>query len=237
MAEKRRFLDVWILDSNTVYREVPFTAVIDWIQQGRLLGDDMLRWSGQKDWFKLGGVPAFTAYLPRADTNRIEDQAEALERVELDFSFKRPQPDEDEDVDMIPLIDVSLVLLIFFIMTATSTAAAIIMMPFANNFITAKDPSMYWIGINYRGQDGNRDAAYSLGSGTTVFGHYPSIGDLVSGLRERLAASQQRSVTVEIKAHQDLPEGIVGDLLTSLTALNLNEEVRAKIAKMYVGVR
>jgi biopolymer transport protein ExbD len=233
MAEKRRFLDVWILDSNTVYREVPFTAVIDWIQQGRLLADDQLRWSGQKDWFKLGGVPAFTAYLPRADTNRVEDQAEALERVELDFSFKRPQPEEDEDIDMIPLIDVSLVLLIFFIMTATSTAAAVIMMPFANNFITAKDPSMYWIGIN-QGQSVKR---YSLGTGQTVFGTFEAQGDLLSAFRERLTASEQRSVTVNIRAHQELPEGIVGDLLTSLTAMNQDDNVKTKIAKMYVGVR
>jgi biopolymer transport protein ExbD len=233
MAEKRRFLDVWIIDSNTVYREVPFTAVIDWVQQGRLLSDDMLRWSGQKDWFKLGGVPAFTAYLPRADVNRVEDQAEALERVELDFSFKRPHPDEDEDVDMIPLIDVSLVLLIFFIMTATSTAGAMIMMPFASNFITAKDPSMYWIGINYQSQK----LDYSLGTGEKLFGHHATMGELVNALHTRLAGSNQRGVTVEIKAHQELPEGIVADLLASLTTMSRQPDVKAPIAKMYVGVR
>ena len=37
MAEKRRFLDVWIVESNTVYQEVPFEVVADWLQQGRLL--------------------------------------------------------------------------------------------------------------------------------------------------------------------------------------------------------
>ena len=31
MAQKRRFIDVWIVESNTVYREVPFTVVTDWI--------------------------------------------------------------------------------------------------------------------------------------------------------------------------------------------------------------
>ncbi len=31
MAEKRRFLDVWIIESNTVYREVPFQVVADWV--------------------------------------------------------------------------------------------------------------------------------------------------------------------------------------------------------------
>ena len=29
MAEKRRFYDVWIIEANTVYREVPFDAVAD----------------------------------------------------------------------------------------------------------------------------------------------------------------------------------------------------------------
>ena len=43
MTAPKRFLDVWIIESNTVYREVPFTVVADWIQQGRLLEDDMLR--------------------------------------------------------------------------------------------------------------------------------------------------------------------------------------------------
>ena len=54
MAEKRRFLDVWIVEANTVYREVPFDVVADWVQQGRLLEDDMLRPSGTADWRRLG---------------------------------------------------------------------------------------------------------------------------------------------------------------------------------------
>ena len=29
MAAKRRFLDVWIIETNTVYREVPFEVVTD----------------------------------------------------------------------------------------------------------------------------------------------------------------------------------------------------------------
>ena len=40
MADKRRFLDVWIIDRNMVYREVPYTVVTDWVQQSRLLAED-----------------------------------------------------------------------------------------------------------------------------------------------------------------------------------------------------
>ena len=37
MAEKRRFIDVWLVETNTVYKEVPFAVVTDWVQQGRVL--------------------------------------------------------------------------------------------------------------------------------------------------------------------------------------------------------
>ena len=124
MAEKRRFLDVWIIESNTVYKEVPFAVVADWVQQGRLLADDMIKPSGTKDWFKLGASPEMAPYLPKVTPHRPDDQAEALEPVMLDFAYKRPREDEDDDVDMIPLIDVSLVLLIFFMLTASAAAVA-----------------------------------------------------------------------------------------------------------------
>src|SRR5437763_11182307 len=114
MAEKQSFLDVWIVESNTVYKEVPFTVVTDWVQQGRLLEDDQVRNAGTKDWKRLGEVPAFAAYLPRAEPMRPQDEAEALEPVQFEFAWKKPPHDDDEDIDMIPLIDVSLVLLIFF---------------------------------------------------------------------------------------------------------------------------
>src|ERR1700730_8272616 len=129
MTEKRRFLDVWIIESNTVYREVPFTVVTDWVQQSRLLPDDKVRPSGTPQGFKIGGMPAFVAYLPKVEPFRAEDQAEALEPVQLDFGWKRRRPDEEEDVDMIPLIDVSLVLLIFFMRTASGVGASVLFPP------------------------------------------------------------------------------------------------------------
>jgi biopolymer transport protein ExbD len=162
VAEKRRFLDVWIVEGNTVYREVPFTVVADWVQQGRLLEDDMLRPSGTKDWFSVGSNPTFSAYLPRSEPYRAEDKAEALEPVALELSWKRrPEDDADEDVDMIPLIDVSLVLLIFFMMIST---VALLAKPV--NLARAQngdmiDPKTIWITVEPQG-----DATlYALGDG------------------------------------------------------------------------
>src|SRR3954471_11051881 len=110
MADKRRFLDVWIVESNTVYKEVPFNVVADWVQQGRLLENDMLKPSGTKDWFRVGGAPAFPPSPPGPEPFRADDQAEALEPVELGFAYRPRHDEEDDDPDMIPLIDVSLVL-------------------------------------------------------------------------------------------------------------------------------
>jgi biopolymer transport protein ExbD len=175
MAEKKRFLDVWIIESNTVYREVPFTVVSDWVQQGRLLADDMLRPSGTAQWFRLGGMPAFAAYLPKTVPFRVEDKAEALEPVQVDFAWKRRPEDEDEDVDMIPLIDVSLVLLIFFIMISSVAATITGRIRLSQTDAGSKvDPNTLWIGIE---QGGDGKLVYTLGDG-------PSVKDVEPGVRE-----------------------------------------------------
>src|SRR4051812_2077105 len=110
MANPDRLLDVWLIDLNEVYSTVPFTVIADWLQQGRLLGQDRVRLAGNKKWHDIATVPAFAPYLPKEEPLEAQDQAEALEPVDLGFDWKRPHEDDDEDVDMIPLIDISLVL-------------------------------------------------------------------------------------------------------------------------------
>ena len=122
MAEKRRSLDVMLVETRQAYRGVPYTVVIDWIQQGRLLGEDQVRAAGGTTWHRLDTVPALAAFLPRPEPTRVDDRAEALEPVEVGFSWRRPSGLDESDVDMIPLIDISLVLLIFFMMSAAVRA-------------------------------------------------------------------------------------------------------------------
>src|SRR5262249_22822951 len=122
MAQKVRSLDILVVETRQVYRGVPYAVLTDWIQQGRLLGEDQVRAAGGTTWHRLDAVPALAAYLPRPEPIRVEDRAEALEPVEVDFSWRRPKTDDEGDVDMIPLIDISLVLLIFFMMSAAVKA-------------------------------------------------------------------------------------------------------------------
>ena len=76
MAENKRLLDVWIVELKTVYREVPFAVVTDWIQQGRLLGEDRVRLSGSAAWHAVGKVSALAAYLPKAEAGQFLQRAQ-----------------------------------------------------------------------------------------------------------------------------------------------------------------
>src|SRR5579875_2634814 len=166
MSKERRFFDVWVVDSNTVYREVPFRVVSNWIQQGRLLENDMLRRAGTAEWFPVGGSPDFSPYLPRSEPDRVEDTAEALEPVELELRWKRPAADEDEDVDMIPLIDVSLVLLIFFMLTAsTAGLAALVPTPPAEYGMIDPNTEGVQLNIDLQGSGEDRRPVFSLSVG------------------------------------------------------------------------
>lgn len=233
MADKLRTLDVWVVDTNTVYSKVPYTVVSDWIQQGRLLGSDRIKASGTTAWLLLSDVPEFTAYLPQPAPFEAEDQAEALEPVEMGFSWKPARADEDEDVDMIPLIDVSLVLLIFFMMTTTvGTAASLIKIPKAVEGTQVKsDASMFWIGVD-RGAD-NRPF-YSIGQGDSP----PAEGDRKLDTqpmvidRFKFLSANKGPVEVRILANEQLPYELVKKLTVALERL----KAPSGLQKIYSGV-
>ena len=149
MTEKRRFIDVWLVESNTVYKEVPFAVVTDWVQQGRVIETDMWKPSGTANWFPFGGKNDFAPYFPQPETDRTEDQAEALEPVHVEFTYKRPREEEDDEVDMIPLIDVSLVLLVFFMLSATTATviSTVVNKPEVDNTLMTDNPNAFRIDV------------------------------------------------------------------------------------------
>jgi len=221
MAEKRRYLDVWIIETNTVYREVPFEVVTDWVQQGRLLADDMLRPSGTAQWFRLGDNPSFAAYLPQSDPYAANDQAEALEPVAVDFAWKRRPEDEDDDVDMIPLIDVSLVLLVFFMMTAGAIAVASnIKLPEATYNLTSGNEAMIWVGVQAVEADPSALPYYSIGEGENPPASKDDEGLTEKQVLERLDAKLKEraglKVDVQVRGDANLQAGYVRRLQVEL---------------------
>src|SRR5579871_518543 len=160
MAAKRRNFDVWLTAASKVYKGVPWNVLADWAQEGRLLADDKIKEQGEVDWRLVREVPGLSVFLPRADVHRADDQAEALEPVELDLTVRHRPGEDDEDVDMIPLIDISLVLLIFFMMTTVvSVSGASIDTPSVENGAGLSEGGL-WIGID-RGPGGA--PVYSFG--------------------------------------------------------------------------
>jgi len=238
MAEKQqRSLDVWIVESNTVYKGVPYTVVVNWIQEGRLLEDDQVRTPSTKEWRRIADIPGLAVYLPKAEPLRATDQAEALESVELDFVYKKPLPDEDEDVDMIPLIDVSLVLLIFFMITAASGGAAAFIKTPPANIASIANTTGIWIGVNLEGNEGkNQAVVYSLGeegraSPDPEDRNIRTKQELLQRL-DALLAKKTAKVDVTIQAHEDCEDGLVVDLTIELSKKPRRDKILAK----YTGV-
>jgi biopolymer transport protein ExbD len=243
MADKQRFLDVWIVEANTVYKEVPYMVVVNWIQEGRLLEDDQVRSAGTKEWKRIADIPGLAVYFPKAEPLRATDQAEALEPVQLDFAWKKAPPDEDEDVDMIPLIDVSLVLLIFFMITASGGGAANpIQTPKAENASIGNTTGI-GIGIDFAA-DG-KGVVYSLGrdgkqSADADDRNIPSVQQMLVRLDEMLPKKEggqridpARKIPVTINANEAIEDGTVMDLLKELS----RPERRDKILSKHTGVR
>lgn len=212
MSKKQVTLDVWIVESNTVYKEVPYAVVTDWLQQGRLLEDDKAKPSGTPDWQRLGDVMQLQAFLPKPEPFRADDQAEAMESVAVDFAYNRPREDEDEDVDMIPLIDVSLVLLVFFMLSASVGLASQVLTPEVDNGLMADNAEGLNIDITL---DGEGQPVYALRVGEKRAEE--DEGDLrsMAAVLDRLKARVLKTtgvVDLQINAEKKVKSKVIRDL-------------------------
>lgn len=140
MATPPKAFDVWFVAANTVYKQVPYTVVADWTQQGRLAPADMLRPAGSAEaWKRVDAFELLADYITREAPMAIP-VAEAVEPTgptapaepaEVDPlpRSRRRANDDDDDVDMIPLIDISMVLLVFFVMIRATGALSPVDVP------------------------------------------------------------------------------------------------------------
>lgn len=216
MADDPKTFDVWFVAKNTVYKDVPFQVVTDWVQQSRLSGDDMVKPTGTLNWSKITSLPLFQAYLIQPREQEVGDIAAALEPIEMDFNWKRRYEDDDEDVDMIPLIDISLVLLIFFMMTTTVSAISRILVPSMAN--ATKIESSVDVLCLYIDKKGDA-VVYGIGKGTEApADENDNLADEKALFNRLDAVAQSMEVAPEVRiaAHGDLPYETVESIMKQL---------------------
>jgi biopolymer transport protein ExbD len=238
MPDNRRLMDVWIVDTNAAYKAVPFETVANWLQQGRLLGEDRVRPAGTPTWFQIDAISALAPYLPQPEPQRVEDKAEALEPVEADFDWRRAGGEEDDDPDMIPLIDISLVLLIFFMMTAAIQAGLFtpIDTPPAQHQLTTIQEGTYWVGVD---KDGQGQLRYSLGQDDRTL---EQGGPDMSHVKERLGkelAKVKGEVRVNLRGDRKLPIEVIRDVQLELQRFEErfnDDRTRAKLERVKLHV-
>jgi biopolymer transport protein ExbD len=219
MAKSKRFFDLWLVESNTVYQEVPYEVVTDWLQQGRLLVSDKGKPSGTGDWRELSEIHELAAYAPQKEQHRADDVAEALEPVELELSWKKPVDEDDQDVDMIPLIDVSLVLLIFFMMTSTvSGLAANLQLPEVRIAPGGLASDQLWVSIEKNSENPDAAPKYSVGVGNASAREGDRNLDLPTvfqRLDEKLATMGNVEL-VTVRGDKELESGIIKQVRSEL---------------------
>jgi biopolymer transport protein ExbD len=231
MAETRRLLDVWIVETNTAYRAVPFETVANWLEQGRLLAEDRVRPAGTQDWFQIDSVRTLDPYLPRSEPQRVDDQAEALEPVEAEMNWRQPGGGDDDDPDMIPLIDITLVLLIFFMMTAAVSTGmfAPIDTPSAEHQLATIEKDSYTLAIDKDVKDQLRYALAKDNAEIEAGG--PDMRHIAARLKKDLEAVKG-TVRINLRGEKSLPiEVIKGATLELQHVENQINDQRAK-AKM-----
>ena len=215
--------DVWFVQHNTVYKEVPYNYVLDWIQQGRLKADDMVKSSDSDIWFRVDNQDLFRPYLPKFDEGKVEDVAEAMTPIELDFNWKKSHQDEDDDVDMIPLIDISLVLLIFFMMTATVASMSRIAVPgMVNGVEIDKSVRVLRIDVDKDADGHHYNVAYDNSDPETGDGDLKTEAELITHIKLRLAIFATPP-KVRIAANADLPYEAVESLMKKLDELHRSQ--------------
>lgn len=236
MADNRRLMDVWIVETNAAYKAVPFETVANWLQQARLLGEDRVRPTGTTSWFRIDSISALAPYLPQPEPQRVEDQAEALEPIEADFHWRHSSEDEDNDPDMIPLIDISLVLLIFFMMTAAIQAGLFtpIDTPPAQHQLATIIEGTYWVGID---KDSKGALRYTLGQDDRTLEQGSAEMTQVKARLQKDLAAAKGEVRINLRGDRKLPIEAIKGVQAELQQLEeaLNQGRKTDRVKLHVS--
>lgn len=212
-----KLFQVRMREKNLVSRPVDFNKLTDWLQQGRVSGDDEFRSEGTTDWRLIKDVPELSAYLPQPTSVSVDDEAEVLGAIELGFDVAGRPDMEEDDPDMIPLIDISLVLLVFFMLTAAEMiAASPVETPPADHARVIKRLETLNVNVGYE----NSAAVFFLDGSNERRFKREELEEFLSHVAEQLPSNGVE--TTIVKAHARVPYETIRALIAGLGGKGLN---------------
>ncbi len=222
------FFNVWLVQQNRVYRGVPYSVVCDWIQDGRLTSKDCVKTAQDANWIFIQDHELLKPYLAQPEsTPRAEDEADALEPIEMDVTLKKHVEHEEEDPDMIPLIDISMVLLVFFMMTAQDLlTASPIDSPKASaaNIAASKQA----LKINLRRDPLNPNTVQYYWGDNVKAGQELKLEDILSSVDDAVLNTPPYTVSVIVRAEGKLPYSVVQNLVAKLKDKKVKVQAHVK---------
>ena len=233
MAKVVHNFDVWYVQADTVYKNVPYSVVTDWADQGRLARTDKVRRAGvDEPWTLIKDHSQIGDFLYRRGeaVDVAAEQAEQLAPIEMDSHWPKSPADDDDDVDMIPLIDISLVLLIFFMMTAAVSTMSPTGVPEMKYAAALEDGSNTITVVVDKRPNDEVSLALRVGNSQSVDdSNLRTIQELMQHLDAKLAERSTPPI-VHIACHRDLERGWVSDIATELNQRKLKEQIASYAA-------
>jgi biopolymer transport protein ExbD len=247
VAKSATKFDVWFLTANTVYKQVPYSVIADWIAEGRLNATDRLKESDTNDWRQVDQFKRFRDYLPRPMVAAVENveaatiegaSGESQEEPDLEHGARRRREDTDDEVDMIPLIDISMVLLVFFIMMRAAGALSPVDVPDMQYALDiSKDPNTITLAIEKADET---NVVYSLRLGDQPplpeNANVASQREILERLKD-LVATMENPPEVRVACAQNLPSQRVFELIPDLKALKSKKKIRGFNAEVNEAAR
>lgn len=238
MARANHNFDVWYVKADTIYKNVPYSVVTGWADQGRLAATDKVRTAGiEEPWVTIKNHPQIGDFLFRRGepAEASSEQAEQLGPIEMDTHWPKSAADDDDDVDMIPLIDISLVLLIFFMMTAAVSTLSPTGVPEMKYAAELEDGSnTITLVIDKRP---NNEVSLSMRVGNTEpaeDANLRTIEELMQHLDARLGEFERPPV-VHIACHRGLERSWVSDIASELNKRKLKDQIASYAAMVNEG--
>jgi biopolymer transport protein ExbD len=235
MSEER--LDLKVVRTGREYSGLPKSQILQWMREKRVIGDDLVKPHGARNWMKVSMAPELlspdAAAKPREKTAAwktepaSEPSTEPIDSGTYDLGIEAParaRPRrrlrvlEDSVLDMTPMIDVTFQMLIFFMFTNQ----------LANPVPIAAPEAVYGKGVLSDGKQVvliDQEGRYYLGESAREESAEPSLDSAIQKITENASVSES-PLEVIITAHKESKHAGTRELMQRLSEVGNIGQIR-----------